>query len=109
MFQVASTQEVAAAPSMSIAEEDQPPPRLSDASLRRIKKLVAEGVASARARKQVGQPKESSQTKRAHSAETELTDTAKRAKTGTPWSKTNYRKAGADIRVGVMAADFSTF
>lgn len=111
VFQVAPTQEVAA---VSNAAEDQQSHRLSFVACTRFNKLVAEGVPVAQAKQQVQQPNVSTiQSKRQHSEETVPTDTAKRAKTDTPsksaGAEMSHRKAGPDVRVGVVAAECSPF
>lgn len=108
VFQVAPAQAIAAAPLVSNSAEDQQPHHSSFAASRTFKKLVTEGVPFAKARQKAEQANVSTiPSKRPHSEETALTDTAKRAKTGSL-----SESAGAevnqgqrrDMRVGVMAS-----
>lgn len=113
VFQVAPTQEVAAAPLVSNSAEDQQPHHLSFAASRTLNKIVTEGVPFAEARQKAERANVSNiQSKRPHSEETVPTDLAKRAKTGSL-----SESAGAemnqgqrrDMRVGVMASKLNPF
>lgn len=113
VFQVAPSQEIAAAPLVSNSAEDQQQHHSSFAASRTFNKLVTEGVPFAEARQKAEQANVTTiQSKRPHSEETAPTDTAKRAKTGSL-----SESAGAemnqgqrrDMRVGVMASKINPF
>lgn len=113
VFQVAPTQEIAAAPLVSNSAKDQQPHHLSFAASRTFNKLVTEGVPFAEARQKAEQANVSTiQSKRPHTEETAPTDTAKRAKTGSlsesAGAEMNQGKR-RDMKVGVVASKLNPF